>query len=327
MRKLAFLITAVLLFVDTEAQNLKFTKKDGVLFFSAYGKQLVGFQYAIHYPPAGVDSFYRRSGYIHPVNTPHGQVLTEINPADHYHHYGVWNPWTKVLYEGKEYDLWNLADRKGFVRFESFSKIHEGKKEAAFTAKLQHIVNTGSKENFQEKMIMTEYQSIIFYLPGKNTNEYFFDLDIELVPATDSPVILKEYSYGGLGWRATKQWNKNNSTVLTSEGLDRKKADGSTAKWVLAEGSLGNDRGGMIWFAHPQNYNYPEPLRVWPEDSNGDGDVFINFSPTKNKDWVLEPGKKYKLRYRIIVYNGTYADKSRVDKIYEQYATNAVKNN
>ena len=32
--------------------------------------------------------------------TPSEKVLTNINPEDHWHHYGIWNPWTKVAFEG-----------------------------------------------------------------------------------------------------------------------------------------------------------------------------------------------------------------------------------
>ncbi len=303
-----------------------FSKRDGVLYLSSNGKDLLGFQYATHYPPQGIDTFYKRSGYIHPLYTPHGQLLTWINAPDHYHHYGIWNPWTKILYRGKEYDLWNLADRKGTVSFEDFTSVKNNKKTAAFTARLDHIINTGTKENFIEKIIMKENQTIVFYTPGKNKDHYFLDMTIELVPVTDSPIILKEYRYGGLGWRATSEWDKNNSTVLTSQDLPRSKADGSLAKWVLAEGKLGNERGGMIWFSHPDNFNHPEPLRVWPEDTNGGrGDLFINFSPTKNKDWKLEPGKKYVLKYRMLIYNGSPLQSETIEKLWQQFSTNTIK--
>ena len=45
--------------------------------------------------------------------------------------------------------------------------------------------------------------------------------------------------------------------------------------------------------------------RVWPEDANKRGDVFFSFSPTRNKDWTLLPGRDYTLRYRLLVYDGT----------------------
>ncbi|HTG55735.1 MAG TPA: DUF6807 family protein, partial [Niabella sp.] len=66
--------------------------------------------------------------------------------------------------------------------------------------------------------------------------------------------------------------------------------------------------------SHPVNYNHPEPLRVWPENMNGRGDVFLNFSPTKNKNWLLEPGKSYLLKYRFLIFDnrltGTQAEQA-----------------
>jgi hypothetical protein len=56
----------------------------------------------------------------------------------------------------------------------------------------------------------------------------------------------------------------------------------------------------------PSNFNHPEPLRIWPDTSNGRGDLFANFSPTKDRDWLLEPGHTYTLRYRWIVFNGHF---------------------
>ena len=300
-------------------------EKNSVLYFRNEGKDLVGFQFTTHYPPPGVDTSYKRSGYIHPVYAPHGQLLTRIDAPDHYHHFGIWNPWTKIQYKGNIYDLWNLVSKQGTVRFEKFNFMREEKTKSSFSALLNHIAFIGKENEKKEVVIMTENQMITFHRPVKEKTHYFLDINIELIPATDSPVILKEYRYGGLGWRATEEWHKDNSAVLTSAGLARKEADGSLAKWVVVEGALGEERGGMVWFSHPQNYNHPEPLRIWPEDSNKRGDMFVNFSPTKNKDWILEPGKKYTLKYRILVYNGSMLNKDKVESLWKDFANNSIK--
>ena len=78
-------------------------------------KNLLRYVHETLYPPAGVDTAYKRSGFIHPLWSPHGQELTRIQPPDHYHHYGIWNPWTHVLYKGDTIDFWNIAGRKGTV--------------------------------------------------------------------------------------------------------------------------------------------------------------------------------------------------------------------
>jgi len=88
-------------------------------------------------------------------------------------------------------------------------------------------------------------------------------------------------------------------------------ADNTKAKWIIISGALPeNDpdsyrEGGIVMLSHPSNYNHPEPLLIWDKNGNdGRGDVFVNFSPTKDKDWLLEPNTTYTLKYRLVVFNG-----------------------
>jgi hypothetical protein len=87
--------------------------KDGSLTIQSGNKNLLRYWYQTVYPPAGVDSSFKRSGFIHPLWTPNGQELTRIQAPDHYHHYGIWNPWTHVLFEGDTVDFWNIRGNQG----------------------------------------------------------------------------------------------------------------------------------------------------------------------------------------------------------------------
>ena len=71
--------------------------------------------------------------------------------------------------------------------------------------------------------------------------------------------------------------------------------------------------------SYPTNYNHPEPLRVWPENTNGRGDVFLNFSPTKNRSWKLEPGRTYVLQYRFLVFNDPFS-KEQAEAAWQGFA-------
>jgi len=139
--------------------------------------------------------------------------------------------------------------------------------------------------------------------------------------ATNSPLLIVAYRYGGLGWRATEYWDKNNAHMLTSSGKERDNADGTKAKWIIVSGALpGNESGGMVILSHPSNFNHPEPLRIWDKHANGGrGDVFVNFAPTKDKDWLLETGKTYTLQYRLIVFDGEF-DAEKAEDIWRVYA-------
>ncbi len=287
---------------QTNAPSLFKLDTSGALTITFSNQPLLSYQHHITYPPSGIDSIYKRSGFIHPLYTPKGQVLTTIQPADHYHHYGIWNPWTHTLFENDTIDFWNLHARKGTVRFVAFTEKYATQNFAAYTTLQEHVV---LYKNKTEKVALKEWQTVKVYTP--DSTQYIIDISSKLICATASPVQLLTYRYGGgLGWRTTDYWNKDNCEVLTSEGKNRSNTDGSTARWIMAQGNLPqNNWGGMMILSHPGNYNHPEPLRIWDETgNNGKGDLFINFSPTKTKDWVLTPGNEYVLKYRLIVFNG-----------------------
>jgi hypothetical protein len=265
-------------------------------------KNLLRYNYKTVYPPAGIDTAYKRSGFIHPLWSPHGQELTRIQAPDHYHHYGIWNPWTHVLFEKDTVDFWNIRDRKGTVRFAKAVSTTAGPVYSEYQVLQEHVA---FKKGGPEKVALNELQTVRVYQP-KGQDYYIADVTINMNCASASPVLLLAYRYGGFGWRTTEKWNKDNSEVLTSEGKNRKQADGSTARWCIVQGQIDNDYAGVVMMSYPTNYNHPEPLRIWPETQNGRGDMFANFSPTKNMNWQLNPGQTYTLKYRLIVYNGHF---------------------
>ena len=83
-------------------------------------------------PPEGVDPIFKRSAYIHPLRSPGGECLTRIQPPDHRHHYGIWNPWTHTHFDGRKVDFWNLGERQGTVRFAEYLEKTEGENLAGF---------------------------------------------------------------------------------------------------------------------------------------------------------------------------------------------------
>ncbi|MEJ2615459.1 MAG: PmoA family protein [Ignavibacteriaceae bacterium] len=306
------------------SEQISAKKKDGDLIIYTKDKNLLSYFFKTVYPPKGIDTAFKRNGFIHPLWSPHGQVLTRIQPPDHYHHYGIWDPWTHVLFEGDTVDFWNLGDKKGTVCFADFVSIENGPVFSEYEALQKHIV---FKKNGKEKTAIDELQSVKVYLPDENQDYYIIDMSIELNCTSESPVLLLKYRYGGLGWRATEEWDNKNSEVLTSEGKTRKDADGSKARWCIVQGTVdhGKDYAGIAWISYPSNYNSPEPLRIWPENQNGRGDVFVNFSPTKDGDWLLKPGKKYLLRYRFIVFNNHFT-KEKAESAWEYYADAPIVN-
>lgn len=285
----------------------------------ARGQQpLLTYQFRTVYPPVEQDSSYRRSGFIHPLHTLKGQRLTRIQPPDHYHHYGIWNPWTHTLFEQDTIDFWNLHKRTGTVRFVEFTAQHETAEQVQYTALHHHIA---FKRDGSEKVALCEWQTVSVHVPeGTSDSYYWVDISIAMRCATSSPVRLLQYRYGGLAWRATEFWDATNSSVLTSAGNLRDNTDGSRARWCMVQGELPQGaHGGMAILSHPGNYNHPEPLRIWDSKANrGKENLFINFSPTKDRDWLLEPDRTYVLNYRLIIFDGN-RDATDIDRYWSQF--------
>ncbi|MBN2347861.1 MAG: PmoA family protein [Bacteroidales bacterium] len=311
---------------SAEAEIVQATKEDGGLVIHEGDKNLLRYQFETMYPPAGVDSVFKRSAFIHPLWAPHGQELTRIQAPDHMHHYGIWNPWTHVLFENDTIDFWNLMRGEGTVRFAEFQSILEGPVFAEYKSLHEHVV----LKNGQDKVALNEVQKVRVYKPEKNPELFIVDITFTYNCATDSPFKMLEYRYEGLGWRTTEFWNNQNSEVLSSEGKTRIDVDGTKARWCIVQGEVeDNDYAGAVMMSYPSNYNYPEPLRIWPIDQYGRGDMFASFSTTKDTDWLLEPGKEYVLKYRFLVFNG-HMDAEKAESAWKYFAespnVNVLKN-
>lgn len=276
--------------------------KTGVDFLSG-GKVLLTYQTATAEVPEGVKAEFRKSGFIHPLFSPSGQELTRIQPPDHYHHYGIWGPWTKTLVEGREVDFWNLGDGKGRVDFDRLISKREKKDNAEILVRQKHtdlLAPNGAQVAIEEDLGIRVW--------NMEQNRYAVDYTTEISTPLKTPVVLEAYRYGGgIGFRATARWDASNSHILTSDGKDRKTADGSYAKWVMVYGVSDDPSGesGILFLSHPDNRAHPEPMRVWPEDSNGGKEnVFLEFCPIRLQAWEILPGKTNTLKYRMIVFDG-----------------------
>jgi hypothetical protein len=294
------------------------TKDDIIL--KKGSSEILHYRKSVMYPPAGVDTAYKRSGFIHPMYTPSGNILTRVSPRDHYHHFGIWNPWTMVKIGNHVTDFWNLNSKQGTVRFSGINSTISGQVYGGFSVKQDHIDFRGAKP---EELAINEVWDVRAWNsePVAGIKAYLVDLTTFLSVAGKDPITFVAYRYaGGIGFRATGEWNKDNSTVLTSEGKTRKDADGSRARWTDINGAFkDNGNSGITFFSHPSNREFPEPMRVWPESQNGTGDVYFEFCPTRHKSWELFPGNLYRLKYRMLVYDGKI-DKETADRLWNDFA-------
>ena len=271
-------------------------KNDSFLQLQIGDSKVLRYNHAVVPQPEGASPLYARSGFIHPLWSPAGEVLTCIHPKDHIHHMGLWMPWTETEFEGRKVDFWNLGKGQGTVRFVKFISTESGAVYGGFGA-IQEHVDLRAPEG--EKVALNEELDVRVWNLGEPNECWLLDYTSKQRCASSSPLHLLEYRYGGLGFRATSQWNESNSDYLTSEGKTRKDGHGTRARWCNVFGSTAKGEAGVVFMSHPDNHEHPEPMRIWPE-----GDVFFNFCPIQKADWILEPGETYVLRYRLYIYSG-----------------------
>jgi hypothetical protein len=256
--------------------------------------------------PEGASPLFARSGFIHPLWSPAGAELTRIHPPDHIHHLGLWNPFTKTEFEGREVDFWNLLKGQGTVRFVRFLEISPGPIFGRFRALHEHVdlsAPGGEKTALEEELDIRVW-NLGAMAPGQVKSAYMLDITSTLRCASKSPITLKKYRYGGLGFRAAESFDRGD--YLTSEGKTRDDGHGTRARWCIVHGPTDKGPAGVLFMDHPQNHEHPQPMRIW----NGRPEIFFNFCPVQAADWKLVPGSNYVLRYRLFVFDGAITPES-----------------
>src|SRR6185436_11445480 len=271
--------------------------RDGNVLRIAQGdKPILTYQGDPTTPPAGVDPVFTRGGYIHPVYSPSGKVITDDYTPDHKHHHGIWSPWTKTEFEGKHTDFWNMGDKTGRVEFVKLGETFADGVAAGFRTfhKMVALGGAAPKTALNETWDVTVYAPVTAPKPM-----YIFDLFIHQECASDIPLILPKYHYGGLGFRGSSQWttdkkdrSKENCFFLTSEGKVRSNGNETKGRWCHISGKTDGEMIGVAILDHPGNFRSPQGMRLNPDIP------FFCYCPSQDGDWEITPQKPYNARYR-----------------------------
>jgi hypothetical protein len=218
---------------------------DAIIILSEEGKPI--FQY-LKKPSTEANRYaphFSRTGYIHPLYSPSGRVITGDYAADHPHQHGLFFAWTKSSFRGKPTEFWNQKKQLGDIRFKGSEWKTE--KSGKIILESEQIFTTGKDS---DEPILTETWQI--EIPAKQKEYYQFDLISTQYCATDDPLLIQKYHYGGMAMRGNDQWmekNKNGKPVgkmITSEDKSRENGNHSRPRWVayVWPGRWRNLRGG-----------------------------------------------------------------------------------
>ena len=245
------------------------------------------------FPRPDIKEAFRRGGYIHPILTPSGRLVTDDFPTNHVHHHGLWMPWTKTEFEGRNPDFWNMGEGKGRVEFVALDKVWQKDGAAGLTARHQFVDLLAP----QPKTALLETWEVTATSVEGERPHFIIDLTSTQTCASDSPLKLPKYHYGGLGFRGNWAWNgETQCEFLTSSGeRDRVKGNESRGQWCWMGGTVNGRTAGVTILCHPENYRFPQPMRLHPKEP------FFCFAPQQVGDMEIVPGKPYISRYRFII--------------------------
>ena len=258
-------------------------------------KQVLFYQTAVANPPNGLPDYYKRSGMIHPLYSPTGQILTDAFPAGHTHHHAIFNAWVNTKFKGEKVDFWNQHSETGTVEHVSLNTAEAGASAAVIESQLRHL-------SLKDGEVLGEKWTIMVY----PTEDYFlFDLFSEQTNTSTDTLFILEYHYGGMGFRGSKEWNNvdsinftNTWKILTSEGHTNESANHTHASWVTASGQVDNKTAGVTIFGFPDNFRYPQAIRVHPSMP------YWVYAPMVDGEFYIAPGSSYKSKFRYYIPNG-----------------------
>lgn len=258
------------------------------------GKNLVLRYHKVATADAAVnDPAYRRTGYIHPLCTPSGKVITGDYAPDHPHQHGLFFAWTKTGFEGRAPEFWNQKLGAGTVSYLKTLQLVSRPEESGFD--VVHRFDDLTAGATPKPVLEETWKVRVRLVEGR----YLVDLSSSQETAGPSPLTIEKYHYGGMALRGNSAWlGEDPDRIVTSTGDNRIVGNHTRPAWVKMSGLLDGVPCGIVAIPHPENFRAPQWVRLHPSKP------YFVFSPMVEESFVIKPGEPYLSRFRFLVYDG-----------------------
>ena len=270
--------------------------------------------------PDGIDPIYHRSGFLHPVSSPAGSVVTATFPFDHTHQHGIFSAWVDTTYDGRPVDFWNLPRRTGRVLHERVVSTFSNQRATGFVVDLIHRV-----EGALPVDVLRERWKVSVY--PTDGSYHCFDLETTQLALTDKPLLINEYHYGGIALRGPVRWlnlqpNDNTPppgyvsepcTMLNNLRSNRVDGNHQHAKWVALSGTIDSEPVSVAVLSHPSNFRAPQAARLHPTKP------YFCFAPCVDGSFTIDGNQPYRARYRYVITDAE-VDAARLDQLWQVWA-------
>lgn len=239
------------------------------------------------------DPLYGRTGYIHPLCTPSGKVVTGDYEPDHPHQHGLFFAWTKTTFDGRTPEFWNQKQGSGRISYVRTLAIHSGGEICGFDVmhRYEDLTAAGGAEAVLEEI----WEVRAALVEGR------YQIDLHLVQrcAGNKPLTIERYHYGGMAIRGPSSWlGEEPDRIVTSEGNNRIAGNHSRPAWVKMSGEIEGSRCGVVAIPGKDNFRAPQWVRLHPSKP------YFVFSPMVEAPFLIHPGTPYDSRFRFLVYDG-----------------------
>jgi hypothetical protein len=257
--------------------------------------------------------------YFHPLALPAGSDLTWLSPKDHPHHFALFFSW-KYL---NQVNYWEEPGGipEGVTRWTNVRVDARPDFSAGIALDLQYRPRNGTAD------VLTERRFVTVSPPAKD-GAYSLDWDLEFsaggedvvldrMPPDTSPDGNARGGYAGLSVRLARELTDPMVTATAPTGALAKERYGFSAAAAEFSGTIDGAAVGIAFLDHPSNPRHPTR---WYAIMDGSVPFwYLNASLLQPESYTLPAGRKFRLRYRVVVHPGRW-DSTRLEKEHLQFS-------
>jgi hypothetical protein len=303
------LLAVIALVRGAAAQDGKITmsREDAAMVFKSNGKEVV--RYHLERPTDSklpVES----GAYFHPVRTPAGVVVTDVAPADHPHHRGIFLAWVE-MHGKKDADFWGWGEHAP-TKGRRVSNFGVATPPAAGGGRAFKATNAwrADDEFILHEVLMATVRGDA---PAK---AHVIDLEYTLTPTAD--LTLSRWAFSGFCVRARGEgkltaYSPAGEVKLPNPSHVKPESDWPAAPWYGY--TLKSDDGktaGVAVIDHPKN-----PPSLW----HNHRDIrMLNPCIVAPGEVKLKANDPLVLRYRVVAHDGE-TPRAALDALASEWAT------
>lgn len=252
------------------------------------------FRYQLQRPPDAalpVDS----GAYFHPVMTPNGVVVTDVAPADHKHHRGVFLAWVE-MHGKKDADFWGWGEH---APVKGRRIVNRGVMDGPPGEQMVASFTVQNAWMADDERVAGETTHVVAYaLPRAKAN--VIDLMYQIQP--DADLTLSRWAFSGFCVRTrgdgkVTAYSPAGEVKLPNPSHVKPESDWPDAPWYAYTLRLDDGKvAGVAVINHPDN-----PPTLW----HNHRDVrMLNPCIVAPAEVKLTAGKSLQLRYRVVAFDG-----------------------